>query len=75
MLKRLYGEETEWKPNGKLTQMYFWDRSLTDTEMKHFSKSCQYRINKTGKYHNLLIDLRLVKMHREQNVSFREASQ
>ena len=54
---RVYGEDTEWNPNGKFTQLHFWDRSLTDMEMEQFAESCQYQINQTSTYHNFLICL------------------
>ena len=36
-------------PHGKLTQLYFWARLLTDDEMIEFTHTCLNQINKTGK--------------------------
>ena len=44
----IYGENTLYNPNGKLTQMNFWARLLTISEMQRYTHNCGREVNKTG---------------------------
>ena len=53
----IYDEGISQNPHGKLTQLYFWARILSDKEMADFTGNCSFVVDKTGNLVLMLINI------------------